>query len=167
MSGRQTEEHFEGIGKLIAESYGAESANAYRAFEPAASELDDLSEAGQTLLRVFPQLPGACLMMSALYEVGIRAVTKSPVYVVAGSFSVKGVRIFGDDSDIDGAVRFSKSDQTWDGHAWLVFGNYLADVSVFRTAYSSKCHPLLRTHVIAEFGVGRGLLVCKIEDTAK
>jgi hypothetical protein len=156
-----------GVGKLIAESHGTISAEAYHAFEPSGSDLTDLAEVGRKLLIAFPKLPAACLMMSALYAAGLRAVTKAPVYVVAGSLSIKGERIFGEDSDIDGSVRFSKSNPSWNGHAWLIFGSRLADVSIFRTAYSRESPPRLAAHVLDEFGVGCGLLICKIDDAVK
>jgi hypothetical protein len=38
-----------------------------------------------------------------------------------------------------------------------MLGDYVADVSIFRTAYSIGSPPLLATHVRQEFGPGREL----------
>jgi hypothetical protein len=45
-----------------------------------------------------------------------------------------------------------------------MFGDYVADVSVFRTAYSEKSPRRLRDHVVKEFGIGKGLLISKAAD---
>lgn len=48
-----------------------------------------------------------------------------------------------------------------------MFGPYVADVSIFRTAYSSQAPGLLAAHVRQEFGNGRGLLVVRWSDAPK
>jgi hypothetical protein len=54
---------------------------------------------------------------------------------------------------------------SWDGHAWLVFGNLLADVSVFRTADSGKGPLAFSAHIHREFGRGKRLMICRTDDT--
>jgi hypothetical protein len=61
----------------------------------------------------------------------------------------------------DGKKLFSESNASWNGHAWVMFGHYLADVPIFRTAYSTRSPPRLAAHVRKEFGEGRGLLIIK------
>ena len=49
--------------------------------------------------------------------------------------------------EFDGKARFSETNMSWDGHAWIVYGDWLADVSLFRTADSDKSSPTLKEHV--------------------
>jgi hypothetical protein len=155
------------VSELIAQTYGIEAARVYRAFKPNESDLIDLTEIGEKLLRLFPPTPGASVMMSALYAAGVRAVTKAPVYVVAGSLSVGGTHVFGQEGDIDGPARFSKADLSWNGHAWTMFGDRIADISIFRTAYSPNSPAALAKHVLQEFGSDRGVWICKVDDATK
>jgi hypothetical protein len=85
-----------------------------------------------------------------------------PAYVVAGSLYAGDMRIFGEDVEFDGKARFSETNMSWDGHAWIVYGDWLADVSLFRTADSDKSSPALKEHVKRQFGHGKGLYACKL-----
>lgn len=76
-------------------------------------------------------------------------------------------RVFGSDDELDGKSRFSKSDPSWDGHAWIALGDYVADVSLFRTARSGKSLPALASHVATEFGPKAGLMICEERDVEK
>jgi hypothetical protein len=105
--------------------------------------------------------------MSALYSCSLESATRAPVFVVAGSLFVGQTRVFGEDSEINGKERFSRCDSSWDGHAWLVMGDYIADVSIFRTAYSRKSPPILAAHVLQKFGEDRGLFICRIDETVE
>ncbi len=153
---------------LIANSRGPGAASSFQAFKITEADKAQMAEVGCNLLKVFPKRPGACIVMSALYALGIRkAAPHVPTYVIAGDLFVGESRVFGDDSDVNGEVRFSHSHPSWDGHAWLVAGDFLADVSIFRTAYSPKSPPLLAAHVTKEFGTGRGLFISPIETTGQ
>jgi hypothetical protein len=129
--------------------------------------------AGRELLKHFPTVPGACVMMSTLLACKLEKLALPPAYVVAGSLYVVGsrflgeTRIFGEVARLDGKARFSASGPSWDGHAWVVFGDRLLDPSIFRTAYSRFSPPVLASHVRKEFGEGRGMLVCLIGKTMK
>jgi hypothetical protein len=155
------------ITEVIAASRGRDVAAAYAAFKPTAADKDALAEVGKGVLHIFPPRPGACVVMSALYACGLQTKTSSPVYVAVGSLFVGTTRVFGSDAPINGEERFSRSDLSWDGHGWLVLGDHVADVSIFRTAYSPKSPPMLAKHVLQEFGKGRGLFICRIDDVEK
>ncbi|MGA3307387.1 MAG: hypothetical protein ABSD08_02065 [Xanthobacteraceae bacterium] len=100
------------------------------------------------------------MIMSALYAVMLEKRFEAKAFVVAGSLYVDDKRIFGEDSNVDGQT-FSKSNPSWDGHGWLAVGDFIADISVGRTARSGKCSPLLTERVIRQFGPNSGLVVCK------
>jgi hypothetical protein len=153
---------FERIGKLIGQSYSADVAKAFAAFAPGKAELDLLGQTGFEVLKNFPYTPGACAMMSAMYTARMEQYTKAPVYMVAGNLFIHGTRVFGYDGDFSKA--FESSNRDWDGHCWLVFGRYIADVSLFRTAYSKGCKPYLAQYVAQTFGKGRGLMMLDMTD---
>ena len=104
--------------------------------------------------------------MSAVYATRLRLAGLGPAYVVAGTLAVMGQRIFGDGHPIDGKI-FDESNSDWDGHAWVMFGPLIADISLFRTAYSAQSPRLLANHVRHEFGSGRGLLIVRWSDAPK
>lgn len=126
------------IASLIAHSHTQAAADAYRSFTPDRGQLQALASVGVEVLRHFPPMPGACAVMSAVWVARWQQLENTPVYVVAGALLVGTERVFGDESvAIDGTSVFSKSDPSWEGHCWLAFGNYVADISIFRTAYSA------------------------------
>ncbi|MDR3463681.1 MAG: hypothetical protein P4L76_15335 [Beijerinckiaceae bacterium] len=154
------------IAELIARSYGAANAQTYRDFVPSSADQQALAFVGKELLTIFPNIPAACIMMSALYALQMQSTTGHAAYVVAGALWVGQIRIFGEDTPLNGSARFSQSSRSWDGHAWVMFGSYIADVSLFRTAYSQYSHPVLAAHVLREFGPGRGLMIVRDRDAA-
>jgi hypothetical protein len=97
--------------------------------------------------------------MSALLAVGAETRAPGPVLVVAGGLSAGGRAMFESHADGDLATLFDISNMDWDGHCWVVYGNWIADVSLCRTAYSGKGPPGLREHVTALYGEGRGALL--------
>jgi hypothetical protein len=85
-----------------------------------------LMDAGNKVLELFPgRQPGACALMSAAYSWALEKLGAPPGYVVAGSLYVGDTRVFGEEQ------RFPQSDPSWDGHAWVICGDWLADASVF------------------------------------
>ncbi|SRR5260221_4552493 len=156
-----------GQKELIAESFGPDAADAWASFSPTPDQVQALAERGRELLDHFPKMPGACALMSAVYAWSLEKLNLPPAYVVAGSLYLGETRVFGEDGDINGRTRFSRSDPSWDGHAWIIWGDRLVDVSIFRTAYSSGSPPALAAQVAREFGPGRGLLICKTDDVIK
>jgi len=79
---------------------------------------------------------------------------------VAGSLYISDKRIFAEDKEFDGKELFSDSNLDWDGHAWVVYGDWLADVSVCRTADGGSPR-VLSKYIAKEFGKGKGLLACR------
>jgi hypothetical protein len=155
------------IAGLIAKSHAPAAADVYRAFIPDKSQVNALVSAGIEVLRHFPHMPGACAMMSAVWAARWQNLERTPVYVVAGALLVGTEPVFGcENMQIDGVAAFGKSSPSWDGHCWLAFGNYVADISIFRTAYSTYSPPALARHMVEHFGRGSGLLICTPADAA-
>lgn len=110
------------------------------------------------ILKVFPPMPGACALMSAAFAVRLGQKVEAPIQVVAGTLTVEGVAIFGRRGGVP-ADAFVGGDLDWDGHVWVMVGPFIADVSIFRTAYSPSGPPRLSRHVDLVFGPGKGLYV--------
>ena len=123
------------------------------------ADIEALGEVGVRVLDAFPSMPGACAAMSAMYAVELDTTACGPVHVVAGDLSVPEGRVFGDGGDEDLSGVFNASDPSWDGHCWIVVGDRIADVSIFRTAKSGKAPPALARHMRQTFERKTGLLI--------
>lgn len=153
------------LADLITISYSPAAAQAHRVFVPEMEQLRALARVGVDVLRHIPSMPGACAVMSALWAARWRMESDIPAYVVAGALQVGAEYVFGDGvTATDWGAAFSKSDLKWNGHCWLAFGEHIADVSLFRTAYSRYSPPTLARHILERFGPGRGLLICSAAD---
>jgi hypothetical protein len=149
------------LRELIATSYTSSDAEAYCAFVPTASQLNDLIEIGYDVLSHVLCRAGACVMMSAVYAKRVQTMLQdAPVYVVAGALAVGTTYVFGQDvTQRDWKSEFDRSNPSWDGHCWLMFGGFIADISIFATAYSENSPRLLARYVRQRFGLGHRLLV--------
>jgi hypothetical protein len=146
------------FSRVLAACRTPDEADAYRTYAASDADLDALQEVGKRVLTVFPDVAGACALMTALYAVGLDSVDSGPCYVVAGDLSVPEGRVFGDGGDNDLSGVFNASDPSWDGHCWIVLGKWIADVSICRTVKSGRAPPALTRHM--RDGLGRaGLLI--------
>lgn len=157
------------LQELILKSRPEEPESSF-AYSPNDSDLEALERVGRSVLENVPYVPGACAIMSALYCARVQASTKAPAFVAAGALALgrEGSTVFfGGEKGFDGQAVFSRSDLSWDGHCWVMLGDFIADVSLFRTAYSLESPPALAQHVSNQFGQGRGLLICRAQDAAE
>lgn len=144
------------LRELITTSFDAAAAEAWSKFTLGEADKLVLREAALKVLGLFPGRMGSqCALMSAAYSIALEKLGTQPGYVVAGSLYIGDKRIFGEDKGFDGKELFSKSNPDWNGHAWIVYGDYLADVSVFRTADAGSPR-LLSKQIAKEYGRGRG-----------
>ena len=147
------------LGKLIAIQHGWAAAKAFKSYEMNEADRSALSHCAVDLLKIFPPVPGACAMMSAALAVGLERLMQAPIHVVAGTLAVEGVPVFGDRKPFDGSQVFGAANLDWDGHAWVMVGSYVVDISIFRTAYSAKGPARLAKHIDLTFGPKKGLYV--------
>jgi len=153
---------------LIAASYSDAHAKSAMSFQPSEFAVEQLVDAGKEVLTRFPWKPGACALMTAMWTAFIRDKTEYPIHAFAGSLLVDGVHVFGSDSTENQTKNaFVETNLDWDGHCWIVFGNLIGDVSLFRTAYSDASPPALKTKILAEFGTGRGLFIAPLSTLAE
>ena len=152
------------IKTLIEKSYDLAEVKKYHDFEPSQSQIQELAGAGQNVLGEFPSQAGACTLMSAMWSATIRDSTDLPIHVVAGSLYIDEHHIFGSNSSANQMKNaFSGKNLDWDGHCWVVFGNLIGDISIFRTAYSPNSPHYLQEKIISNFGKGRGLFVATLD----
>ena len=61
---------------------------------PSDADKRKLEEVGMELLKNLPPVAGTCALMSAVYAARMQSAVTAPVYVVAGTLSVRGVPVF-------------------------------------------------------------------------
>jgi len=149
--------------KIITESYGSYEAQKIMNFQPNEKALNFVIEASKDILSFFPNIPGSCVMMSALLTAHVRENTDYPIHMIVGSFYIDNHHIFGKSSTSNQTKNFfTHTNLDWDGHAWVIFGTYLIDLSIFRTAYSDKSPKILNEKILSKFGKNRGLIIAPI-----
>jgi hypothetical protein len=65
--------------------------------------------------------------MSALYSLALEKLGSQRGYVAAGLLFVDDKRVFGEEKEFDGKELLSESNLDWNGHAWVDYGDWLAD----------------------------------------
>lgn len=145
------------LGSLVAATHGWPAAKAFKAYVASDEDKAAIAKKAAELLSVFPAVPDARALMSAAFAAHLERDLDLPVQVVAGMLSVEGKPVFGDGQPFDGPAIFGANHLDWDGHVWVMVGSYVADVSIFRTAYSASCPPRLGRHIVHTFGGGKGL----------
>ncbi|MDA9545125.1 hypothetical protein ACM43_11825 [Bradyrhizobium sp. CCBAU 45321] len=143
------------LRRLITASFDAAAVDAWSKFAVGDADRHVLHEAALKVLNVFPaRMPGQCALMSALYSFALEKLGSERGFVVAGSLYIGDKRVFGEDEAFDGKEVFSASNLDWGGHAWLVYGDWLADVSVCRTADAGTPR-ILSNYIAREMASGK------------
>ncbi len=147
------------LGKLVAARHGWPAAKAFKAYELGTADRATLARCATDLLKVFPQGPDSGAPMTAAFAVQLAPLLAAPVHVVAGTLSVEGEPVIGDRAAFDGPAIFGATPPDWHGHLWVMVGPYVADIAIFRSAYSRWGPEKLVRHVDLAFGPGKGLYV--------
>ncbi len=146
------------LGKLVADTHGWPAAKAFKSYKPTDDDKAMIANKGADLLRIFPKLPGACALMSAAFAAHLERDLCAPIHVVAGTLLVEGRPVFGMGQLRDGTTRFSSGSLDWDGHVWVMIGPWVADISIFRTAFSAYSPQALARHVAHHFAPTTGMM---------
>jgi hypothetical protein len=147
------------LGKLIAAQYGWPSAKAFKAYEMSDADRVTLTTSAVNLLSIFPDEPDTGAMLSAAFAVQLERALVAPIHVVAGTVTVEGEPVFSDPAPLDRQAILSTGDLDWRGHVWVMVGPYVADISIFRAAYSRHGAASLSRHVDLVFGPNKALYV--------
>ena len=150
---------------LIAATHSPEAATAFASCTLSPAGRSALAHVGTGLMRRFPPVPRACCAMSAVYAAALRSAAEEPAYLVAGGLYADGVRVFGAaGACLAEAMPFLRDDLDWDGHMWVVVGEYLADITLIVTARSPGAADALSALVSREFAADSRLMIAKAAD---
>ena len=148
------------LSELIKSSYSENEASKYVEYCLKDQDYGLIVDLAEKVLSDFPAIHNCCAPMSAIWTAMIRHYTDIPVHMVAGSLDMRGKRIFGHTMNTDDMSQtFSESNLDWQGHCWVVFGDCIGDISLFRTAYSEHTPEWLGEMISSQFGEGRGMLL--------
>jgi hypothetical protein len=158
MNTRQTK-----IKQIIARSLGVPASEEY--FDYQLRTPEPLVQSAKEFLSKVPPSFGACVMLSSAWAAYLRDKLSIPAIAVAGDLKISGTKVFKykeklPEASQDGNFRH----KVWSGHCWIEINGYLADLSVFRTAYAISGYSVLKDFVINNFGHGRGAFLCREED---
>lgn len=147
------------LGKLIAVHHGWAAAKACKACEMDDADRAKLSLAALQILKAFPAQSDDHAALNAAFAVRIEQVLQAPVQLVAGVLTVERQPIFGRQSNPPIKAFPADAAGSFDGHIWMMVGPYIADISIFRMAYSRGGPAELSRHIALIFGPNKGLYV--------
>ncbi|MGB7401668.1 MAG: hypothetical protein WA916_03775 [Arcobacter sp.] len=150
------------ILQLISSSYSEKESKNYDNFKPKSDDIKILIEAAKEALTIFPNIPGACFPLSSFLASLIRDNTNYPIHAIAGSLYIDNEKVFDNEND-DFKSLFKSTNLDWDGHCWIIFGNYLCDISICRTAYSKYAPIILKNKILSMMGEGKGIFICPVD----
>jgi hypothetical protein len=150
------------VYSLTTKSQSQEFARHLVRYRLSGTEWTTLAELATRYLSQFPVLPGACVIMSAGFSALVSRQTKVPAVVAAGGLAVGGKTYYRPRQSCLSEI-FDQSRLDWNGHAWVIAGDHIMDLSIFRTAYSGLGPKGLQEDLTTRFGSGSGVFISKPE----
>ncbi|MBB4818263.1 hypothetical protein HNP29_001639 [Pseudomonas alcaligenes] len=121
---------------------------------------DVVTDAAQGTLFSIPPMPGHCVMISAGFVAALRASGVCAV-VILGDLLINGRYVFRCYNNLPSPTQDDEIvNASWDGHAWVMIGDCLCDLSIFRTAYGLSQPNHLSSYILEHFGTGKGAFMC-------
>tara|TARA_R110000787_G_scaffold8356_2_gene27881 strand:+ start:1117 stop:1662 length:546 start_codon:yes stop_codon:yes gene_type:complete len=143
---------------MIETSHSSEAMKQVRDYAPDKTAFGILEEMGKGMLAMVPPEGSSCVPMSALLAISLEEPLGTVIPVVAGALKLDGDYMYGSNRAVDGQHLFSTDENDWDGHCWLLFGDYIVDISLGRTARHSHCRTALAHRVMSAFGEHVGMI---------
>lgn len=143
---------------LVANAYSKAVSDDVAGYVPDDAAWDNFERISREILQETYIEAGACTLMSALLAQRLTEALDRPFPVVAGALKLDGAYMYGSNKGFDGARTFSESAMDWDGHCWVLFGAFIADISLGRTARTGRCRALLTRAILSAFGDQVGLI---------
>lgn len=144
---------------MIEASHSRGAMERFRDYETDDRAFTILRDMVQGLLHVVPPAGSSCVIMSALLAVALEEPLGTLVPVVAGALKLDGAYVYGSNRGFDGRRVFSGQEgDDWDGHCWILFGGYIVDISLGRTAREGHCRAPLAQRIVSEFGPHAGMI---------
>lgn len=117
---------------------------------------DVITETAKSTLFSIPPMPGHCVMISAGFVAALRASGVTAV-VILGDLLINGRHAFRCYNNLPSPTHDDELvNASWDGHAWVMIGDCLCDLSIFRTAYGLQQPNHLSAYILEYFGTGKG-----------
>ncbi|WP_206239215.1 hypothetical protein [Novosphingobium terrae] len=155
------------LGKFVALHHGWAAAKAFKSSTLSPADGEAVAKAGFDLQRIFPATPDEAPLISAALAVRLEDALSAPAYVVAGTLAVEGVPVLGNRLAFDPAAAFAGETPAFNGHVWLMVGDIIIDIALFRLAYSAQGPATLSRHVDLAFGPGKALFVDRWKHAAR
>lgn len=143
---------------LIEQSHSRNVMEQVRDYNPDDRAFEVLSEISRGMLATCQPEGSSCVIMSALLAECLSEPLGITIPVVAGALKLGGDYVYGSNRSFDGRRVFSETSSDWDGHCWLLFGTYIVDISLGRTARRGECRASLARAVIGTFGEHVGMI---------
>lgn len=143
---------------MVEASHSRNAMQQVRDFEPDEGAFVALEAMCRGMLQACRPEGSSCVIMSALLAQCLSDQLGTIVPVVAGALKVGGSYMYGSNRAFDGKRVFSESTNDWDGHCWVLFGPYIVDISLGRTARRGECRVTLARAVIDTFGDQVGMI---------
>lgn len=142
--------------ELITKYSGRDVALQYRNYHISDYDLRYIKSAAEYTLEQSPDSPGNCASMNAVLAIQIIENTTIPTFLVAGRLVFKGCIIFGGQSEMIHLARNDFklehiTDNRWDGHIWIVAGDYVIDISFLHTACAESSPGWLKQMMVGKF----------------
>ena len=111
------------------------------------------------VLTIIPPDAYNCANLSSLLGAVIVDHSKIPIAIMTDHLDYKGSRVFNCEKPI--SIKTTNTKETlWKGHCWIEFGQYILDISIFRTVYySENFPPLIKRDIINKYGEGKGAIM--------
>lgn len=143
--------------QLIELSYSANHAKKFSNRCLTNQHIDILKKSCVEIHQMLPPQPFECAFLSAALVEWARQ-KGIPSYLVAGSLEFKGRQLF----NYDPVIEQKDIVENWDGHCWVIFNDAIAEMSLFRTAYSKKSPVWLKSMMELTFGKHPGAIIASI-----
>lgn len=143
---------------MIETSNSREAMEQVRDYAPDNKAFEILEEMSKDMLTTVRPEGSSCVLMSALLAVSLEEPLGTVIPVVAGALKLDGEYMYGSNRSFDGQRVFSTNEMDWDGHCWLLVGDYIVDISLGRTARHRHCRAVLAQRVISAFGQHVGMI---------
>lgn len=143
---------------IIIRDLGQEAYAGYASYQ--ANDLKLITETARVTLNSIPRKAGHCVMISAGFVAALRA-SNVPAVVILGDLLIDGKHVFRCSDNLPHPTHDDEIvDATWDGHAWVMIGESICDLSIFRTAYDMAQPNRLSDYILKYFGAGKGAFMC-------
>jgi hypothetical protein len=138
------------LGREIARVHGWPAAKAFKSYRPSDRDRAMIAAKAAEMLKLLTPAAAAAAEMSAAFVVHLERDLDAPAYMVTGELRLMGEPL-----------------SPPNGHAWLMIGSNVADIALFRMAYSRTAPSNLAQHAYQMFGPDQGLLFAPWSDTRK